>query len=79
MNSKKVYDNQYYASRDENTKHSARYIISILKEQFKISSAVDFGCGVGTWLRTVQDLYGGGQIFRSLGLMGIMSEENFFR
>lgn len=47
----KEYDKDFYQSRHLNTTHSASKIFSILLNKIpQINSAVDFGCGVGTWL-----------------------------
>lgn len=51
-----TYSNSYYTNRHERTIHSAKTILSILMERVpKIQSAVDIGCGVGTWLSVLKE------------------------
>lgn len=56
-----TYNNNFYSKRDELTRNAAEKIISIIKKHVKINSAVDFGCGVGTWL-SVAKKYGAKKI-----------------
>jgi cyclopropane fatty-acyl-phospholipid synthase-like methyltransferase len=52
----KVYSQDFYRNRHENTIHSASTILSILLERIPaVHSAVDIGCGVGTWLSVLQE------------------------
>lgn len=56
-------DREFYAGRDAATRPSAEAVVSILLENFRPTSAVDLGCGVGTWLsvlraRGVTEIYG---------------------
>ncbi len=45
------YDQAFYGSRDRMTRHAAGVVIDHVLELFPgIHSAVDVGCGVGTWL-----------------------------
>ena len=47
----KTYDREYYQERQRRTQYSARVILDILLEHCPLpASAVDVGCGVGTWL-----------------------------
>ena len=51
-----TYSEGYYKNRHERTIYSANAILSILLEQIpKVQSAVDIGCGVGTWLSVLKD------------------------
>lgn len=51
MQENKLYKEKFYANRDDKTRYSAERILGlILHELPKIDSAVDIGCGVGTWL-----------------------------
>ena len=58
------YDWNFYKNRDEATRHSAHTILSLVLDGAPpIASAVDIGCGVGTWLsvlheRGVHDIQG---------------------
>lgn len=51
-----LYTTEFYRDRHEATAHSAQVILGILFEHFpNIGSAADIGCGVGTWLRTLEE------------------------
>lgn len=50
-----TYAREFYANRQSSTAHSARVIVSlVLNRAPAIQSAVDVGCGVGTWLAELQ-------------------------
>lgn len=52
---KGIYDSAFYSTRDATTKHAAAAILDIVTSLLPpIRSAVDFGCGVGTWLAVLQ-------------------------
>jgi len=56
-------DPHFYAARDAATRPSAEAVVSVLLQAYRPGSAVDLGCGVGTWLsvlraRGVSDVYG---------------------
>jgi hypothetical protein len=81
MSSKKIYNETFYKSRDLNTKDSALQVLNQLFTYMKPQSMVDFGCGVGTWVKTGQEL----GVEEILGLEGdwldlkhlVIPEENF--
>lgn len=51
----KAYAQQFFADRHQRTIHSANTILSVaLKTLPKVQSAVDVGCGVGTWLSVLR-------------------------
>ena len=51
------YAKEFYATRNEETVYAARRVCSILIEKIpSICSAVDIGCGVGTWLSVLQEM-----------------------
>lgn len=51
-----AYKQEFYAGRHEKTVYSADTILSILLERIPaIDSAVDIGCGVGTWLSVLRN------------------------
>ena len=51
-----TYSPEFYQNRHQKTLYSAQTILSILLKQIpKINSAVDIGCGVGTWLSVLQN------------------------
>lgn len=61
------YRQEFFKNRNERTKHAANKILPIVVETLpQLNSAVDFGCGVGTWVSTLKD-YGANDV---LGLEG---------
>jgi hypothetical protein len=51
------YNTEFYAQRHEHTVYSARTVLSILLEILPpVRSAVDLGCGVGTWLSVLRGM-----------------------
>lgn len=57
MTDKKIfYDQEFYHQRNANTIYAARRILDIsLSKIPNISSAIDVGCGVGTWLSVLAE------------------------
>ncbi len=52
----KPYKDKFYERRHRKTSHAAETILSIVLEAIpRITSAVDVGCGVGTWLCVLQE------------------------
>ena len=51
-----VYNREFYITRDHDTEYSAKKILSIVNDIFQLNSAVDIGCGVGTWLRVFKEM-----------------------
>lgn len=50
------YQDKFFKNRHERTLYSAELILSIIFEILpKIESAVDIGCGVGTWLSVLKE------------------------
>ena len=58
---KHKYTNDFYKDRDIKTSYSAQRILQIVQDNWgggeRIHSAVDIGCGVGTWLKQVHTLF----------------------
>lgn len=53
---KETYGHDFYKDRHQNTVYSAGIIISIVLDALPpVNSAVDFGCGVGTWLSVLKN------------------------
>jgi hypothetical protein len=51
-----LYNADFYKDRHQKTLHSARTILMIIREILPgIRSAVDVGCGVGTWLSVLKE------------------------
>lgn len=51
-----TYPQTFYADRHARTQYAARTVLSLLLAQLPpIKSAVDLGCGVGTWLSVCQE------------------------
>ncbi|MBM3491843.1 MAG: class I SAM-dependent methyltransferase [Alphaproteobacteria bacterium] len=52
----RAYSSDVFEKRHANTLHSARSILSLLLDRIgPIRSAVDVGCGVGTWLSVLRE------------------------
>ena len=50
------YDHDFYKNRDNATRHAASCVLSeVLARMPMPRSAVDVGCGVGTWLSVLAD------------------------
>jgi cyclopropane fatty-acyl-phospholipid synthase-like methyltransferase len=53
---KNAYGHDFYKDRHKKTLHSARVILSIVLDCLPpVHSAIDFGCGVGTWLSVLKE------------------------
>ncbi|RDH81534.1 MAG: hypothetical protein DIZ80_15770 [endosymbiont of Galathealinum brachiosum] len=53
---KKGYKHNFYKDRHQSTIDAANNILSLVIEALpKLESAVDFGCGVGTWLSVLKE------------------------
>ena len=51
-----MYNNEFYENRHKKTLYSAEKILSIVQKVIpEIKSAVDLGCGVGTWLSVLKE------------------------
>lgn len=51
-----LYNDEFYAARHKNTIYAAETILGIVRELVPdIASAVDLGCGVGTWLSVIEN------------------------
>jgi len=51
-----AYSNEFYRDRHKSTVYSARQILAIVLESIpSVHSAVDVGCGVGTWLSALRE------------------------
>lgn len=51
-----AYTRSFYEKRHNDTLHSARSVLGIVKELYNFESCVDFGCGIGTWLSVSREL-----------------------
>jgi SAM-dependent methyltransferase len=52
----KAYGPEFYADRHQRTVHAARAVLAVVSEVLPpIRSAVDLGCGVGTWLSVLAE------------------------
>ncbi|MES2883816.1 MAG: class I SAM-dependent methyltransferase [Pseudomonadota bacterium] len=51
-----LYDTHFYQRRRQATLHAARRILGLVHAQTSFRSAVDFGCGTGTWLSVAKEL-----------------------
>ena len=51
-----IYSQSFYEQRHQKTVHSAETVLSIVLEALPaVNSAIDFGCGVGTWLSVLRE------------------------
>lgn len=50
------YDRQFFDSQRDGSLRSARAVVPLIRALVRPASVVDFGCGVGTWLRAFADL-----------------------
>lgn len=53
-----IYNENFYKNRHTDTLYSAKKILGIVKSiipQQQISSVLDFGCGIGTWLSILKN------------------------
>lgn len=48
-----LYSPKFYANQQAGSLSSAEVVIPIVLSLFKVNSAVDIGCGVGGWLKTL--------------------------
>lgn len=67
------YGHSFYVERHRNTVYSAKTVLSLaLKVLPPVESAVDFGCGVGTWLSVLGEM----GVSKVKGLDGPWVEQN---
>lgn len=53
---KNEYDHDFFAQRHNRTVYSARKVLPIVLDVLpEVRSAIDFGCGVGTWLSVLKE------------------------
>ena len=50
-----LYNLKFFSTRDERTRFAAKKILLIVMKHFRIKTAVDFGCGTGTFLKFLKD------------------------
>ena len=51
-----IYQTHYYTNRDNRTRSAARVILGLLLPLLPpVESAIDIGCGVGTWLSVLKE------------------------
>lgn len=52
-----VYPQDFYANRNARTVHAARTVLALVLDMIpRVESAVDVGCGVGTWLSVLREM-----------------------
>ena len=49
------YDLKFFSTRDERTRFAAKKILLNVMKFFRVKTAVDFGCGTGTFLKFLKD------------------------
>jgi SAM-dependent methyltransferase len=55
MSRLEAYTPQFYESLSIGSKQSANVIVPLFLRYFQVTSVVDIGCGIGTWLRIFSD------------------------
>lgn len=71
-----VYNDAFYQERYRKTRYAARKILEIVASIMEINSAVDIGCGVGTWLKEVKNINGKASV---LGIDGEYVNKKYFQ
>ena len=56
MHKSKTYEKSYFSRRKNLSYSSAQEILGVVGGFYPFSSAVDFGCGTGTWLKVCMEL-----------------------
>jgi len=56
MHKTSTYEESYFSRRKNLSYSSALKILGLVKDFYSFSSAVDFGCGTGTWLKACMEL-----------------------
>lgn len=54
---KELYQNEYYLKHLQGSYQSAMIILNYISSFFIPSSAIDFGCGIGAWLKAAKEIY----------------------
>lgn len=52
---KKNYDGNFYSAEKKDSKSSSDILFSYICERLKCKTIIDFGCGVGEWLKTAKN------------------------
>ncbi len=55
MKKDQIYNDYFFSNQEKGSYLSAKIIIPLILEYVKIKSVVDFGCGLGTWLKAWQE------------------------
>ena len=55
MKNSERYDKRFYECQKEGSLTSATFILKFILNLFPVRSVVDFGCGIGTWLKICED------------------------
>ncbi len=66
MAEKQIYNDYFFSKQSTGSYQSAKVIVPLVLELIKVKRVVDFGCGLGTWLKAFSD-HGGLEI---LGIDG---------
>jgi SAM-dependent methyltransferase len=62
MSQFQFYDREFYEFHSNGSLQSARIVVPIVLAHFEITSVIDIGCGIGTWLKAFRE-YGVKDIF----------------
>jgi hypothetical protein len=63
----KIYDNNFFNRILEGSLRSAENVVPIILQEYKIESAIDFGCGTGAWL----------SVFKKYGVKDIVGLDGY--
>jgi cyclopropane fatty-acyl-phospholipid synthase-like methyltransferase len=55
MKKNQIYNDYFFSRQEKGSYLSAKIIIPLILDYVKINSVVDFGCGLGTWLKVWQE------------------------
>ncbi len=55
MKKDQIYNDYFFSKQEKGSYISARFIVPLVLEIVEIKSVVDFGCGLGTWLKVWQE------------------------
>ncbi len=55
MKKDQIYNDYFFSRQEKGSYLSAKIIIPIILDYVKLKSVVDFGCGLGTWLKVWQE------------------------
>ncbi len=55
MTSEEMYDSGFFRKQSVGSRRSAEFVLPLILERIQVASALDVGCGVGSWLSVLCD------------------------